>query len=458
MTMFDPGLAVTRFGYGFSPRVPAPQSLVQMKTLLAGPDVMAQRYQIPRYSDATPASEHAILQRAMRDAAGTAQEADLKQQRNAWLDRESANRSRYMAHHFLRLTRTEDGLRERLVAFWRDHFSIVIRHAQYRYLEQPLVEEVIRPHVNGRFVDMLKAVTLNPEMLAYLSQARSYGPNSKFGKERNIGLNENLARELLELHTLGVGAAYSQTDVRELAELLTGLLYERAQGFRYERRAAEPGSETVLGKTYDGQNGWFAIQEILEDLAAHPATADHIARKLVVHFVSNDPDPGLVDNLAAVFRDTGGNLLAVTTAMLDDPRSWVPERSKVRPPQEFVAASLRALDVPERNFTSMTMKDYQQIIMLPEKLMGQEFMAPAGPDGFSEDAEHWVAPQFMATRIKWAMSTPAKFKNRLPDPRNFVDTALGPSAPQEVRFAASAAQNRAEGVGLILASPAFQRR
>ncbi len=459
MAMFDPNLAVTRFGYGFSPRVSAPASLSEIKVLLAGPDTMAQQYPIARYDDATPASEHFPLQQAVRRAEeGSQQRANRKRRLDAWVENAHEERRTYMVQHYLRLIRTQDALRERLVAFWTDHFSISIRHGHFRYLQMPLVEQAIRPHVTGRFVDMLKAVTLNPEMLDYLGQGRSYGPNSEIGRSDNVGLNENLARELLELHTLGVGGAYSQTDVRQLAELLTGLLYRRAWGFKYEWRAAEPGSETVLGKTYSGRDGWADIQQVLDDLAAHPTTALHIARKLVVHFVSSDPDQGLVENLAAVFRDTGGNLLAVTTAMLDDPRSWVPERTKIRPPQEFVAAGLRALNVSERDLRAMTMRDYNRTLLSPARRMGQQFMQPSGPDGFSEDAAHWLTPQFMAARIRWAMSMPERLKSRLPDPRSFVNTTLGGLASEDIYFVASAAQNRAEGVGLVLASPAFQRR
>jgi uncharacterized protein (DUF1800 family) len=187
---------------------------------------------------------------------------------------------------------------------------------------------------------MLMAVATHPAMLLYLDQAQSVGPNSARGARRDRGLNENYARELMELHTLGVGAVYSQDDVRQLAELLTGLAVDPVAGFVFDARRVEPGPERVLGRDYAG-DGIEAIRAVLADLAARPETARHLAHKLAVHFVADDPDPGLVTAMEAAFRDSGGDLVAVTAALLAHPAAWAEAAAKARQPFDFVVAALR---------------------------------------------------------------------------------------------------------------------
>ncbi len=189
---------------------------------------------------------------------------------------------------FQRAIASRTGFRERLVAFWTDHFTVAANGPVLSALVPDLVENAIRPHVGGRFGDMLEAVTLHPAMLIYLNQVQSAGPNSVAGKRRGKGLNENLAREVLELHTLGVGAGYTQDDVRQLAELLTGLSVDKS-GFTFRSRIAEPGAEVVLGKRYGGGEASLGdIRAVLADIAVHPDTARHLARKLIVHFVGGE--------------------------------------------------------------------------------------------------------------------------------------------------------------------------
>lgn len=292
------------------------------------------------------------------------------------------------------------------------------------------------------------------------------GPGSPKADKRGAkaGLNENLARELLELHTLGVGAAYGQGDVRQLAELLTGLTYDAKQGTKFRKDFAEPGAETVLGKRYGGDKpGLGDIRAVLEDLAAHPATAAHIARKLAVHFISDTPDPDLVRVLTERYRDTDGDLAQVYEALLSHPAAWVPELSNIKLPDEFVASAMRALAVDPQAFIGIEdgrehEKLVQRLFVQPLRLMGQPWQDPLGPDGWAEDDAAWMTPQGLTARMDWALSAPARMCDPLPDPRVFVTDALGNDAPEPVRFAAKASENKREGIALILASPAFQRK
>jgi uncharacterized protein (DUF1800 family) len=355
---------------------------------------------------------------------------------------------------FARAVGSDDPFRERLVAFWADHFSVSPRNRLDRALPGLLQDAAIRPHVTGHFADMLKAVTTHPAMLVYLNQEASFGPTSPKGKRQAKGLNENLARELLELHTLGVGAGYGQGDVRELAELLTGLAVG-PEGFQFDARRAEPGAETVLGVAYDGK-GMAPILQALDDLAARPETARHLARKLAVHFVADEPDPTLVEGLAAVFSDTGGDLAAVSQALVAHPLAAL--GAKARQPFDFVVASLRALGVTPDAVLGMEPRPFRRLILDPLKAMGQPFQQAPGPDGWPEAEADWITPQGLAARIDWAMQAPERLVRPLPDPRGLLATALGSRADERLTWAVNAAESARDGVGLVLASPAFNRR
>lgn len=450
---FDPHLAAIRFGLGLSPVQDPPASVADMMALLRGPDEAGLAFPIPGYADVEPsAADFGRAIRAARRAddpvAAVAAERDAMQALvgSAWAGQ--------LGHAMARLVASPDALRERLALFWADHFTVVAKKPAGRHLVYPFAEDVVRPHLAGRFGDMLVAATTHPVMLDYLDGRLSVGPDSP-GAEEGEGLNENLARELLELHTLGAGGPYGQADVREMAELLTGLRYDGDALTVFRPRYAQPGAETVLGQSYDG--GQEAIEAALRDLAVHPATADHLARKLAVHFVADDPPPALVADLAATWRDTEGDLGAVTEALLSHEEAWSPVKAKVKPPIEFVASALRALAVPPEALTSLDLPGLRRLLLGPLALMGQPWTQPAGPDGWPEAAGAWVTPAFVAARIDWAMNRPEEIAD-LPDPRDFVAAALGPAAAPEVVAAARAAERPHEGVGVVLASADFQRR
>src|ERR1700722_3865947 len=227
----------------------------------------------------------------------------------------------------------EIGLVERLVWFWSNHFCV---NQEKTVMAGAYEREAIRPHVLGRVVDMLVAAEGHPAMLLYLDNAQSIGPNSVAGINREKGLNENLAREILELHTLGVRSVYTQSDVTDFAKVLTGWTIRQTVSdpdhggeFVYIKRAHEPGPQTVIGKDYD-DTGTGQGRAVLADLARHPATAKHIATKLARHFVADDPPPPLVHRLTQCFLDTDGDLKEVTKVLVAAPEAWAPEQAKIK--------------------------------------------------------------------------------------------------------------------------------
>jgi len=461
---FDPTMAAIRFGTGLSARLAPPASVEAMMARLQGPDVMARTYEIAPFEvvreDLKRVRGFVDQRREARKAndkdAAAAASKSVRQLRG----KARMTRALNLRQAVLRGAMTEDGMRERLTQFWADHFTAKGKQGIMKQATSAYVAESIRPHVTGRFADMLRAVVVSPLMLTFLDQNISLGPNSPAGlRRKKRGLNENLAREILELHTLGVDGPYTQTDVRELAELLTGLNYRHADGFFFEPNQAEPGAETVLGISYGGGAPRLAdVMAAMDDLARHPDTATHLARKLAVHFVSDQPDEALVAAMAATYAATEGDLLAVYRTLLEHPASWQAAGGNVKLPFEYVTSSLRALDVPERRFLGWKWKDAMRILGTPMRVMGQQWETPLGPDGWPEEDAEWITPVGIAGRIQWAMTIPQKIVPDLPDPRDFVEVALGPNAPQAVHFAAQAAETRREGVGLVLASPAFQRR
>lgn len=447
-------IATIRFGYGLGPGQPA-VGADDLLSQVSGPDRMIQKHKAPSLAEGLEMMRAFSMQaKAMRKGDETARKAYKKVQGEL----RSAYRGAFITG-LSRIVDTDDPLRERLVWFWADHFTAVAKNAPMRGLAAAYIDEAIRPHVTGNFSDMLRAVVTHPFMLNYLDQIVSIGPNSKVGKKRNKGLNENLAREVLELHTLGVSGTYGQKDVRGLAELMTGLSADKKQGFVFRQSIAEPGPETVLGQSYGGDRAKVEdVFGVMDDIAVHPDTAHHIARKLAVHFVSQDPDPDLVAALEFAFAKDHGNLLAVYDVLLNHRASAAPLGGKAKAPFDFIASSLVALGFTGNEVSGLKTKDVRRFLLQPMVAMGQPFMNAPGPDGWSERAEDWITPQGLATRITWAMGVADRLQNRAGDPREFLETTLGDCAGKTLRFAASAAQTRAEGVGIVLASAEFNRR
>lgn len=454
MSLSDPQLAM-RFGYGLSPQFSAPRGASGWIDALYGPDPGLQ-YQTPETGSAMQAMDSFVrANRALREDASEANTIARRDASRGVMGAVFDERRRML----LRATHTQVSLHDRLTEFWQDHFTVRIAPVRLRAFVPLFTENAIRPHVAGRFADMLKAVVTHPAMLLYLDQATAVGPSSDAGKRTRRGLNENLAREVLELHTLGVGGPYSQDDVRQLAELFTGLRADFG-GFSFRPHLAEPGAEIVLGRSY-GSGGRAQLDDVLaalEDLAAHPATAAHIARKLAVHFTSDTPDAGLIADLSDTFTRTGGDLAAMIGVLIDHPATHASFGEKARRPLEFVLGGMRALAPDQARLEGLSNTNLRDLFDLPLEAMGQPHRKALGPDGWAETAEAWITPQGLAARISWAMVAPSEIRRDLPDPRIFVDTSLGPLASAETRFAARAAETRWEGVGLILSAPEFHRR
>jgi uncharacterized protein (DUF1800 family) len=349
----------------------------------------------------------------------------------------------------------EVGLAERLVVFWSNHFCISASKGQpARIWAGAFEREAIRPHVLGRFSDMLLAVEQHPAMLFFLDNQQSIGPDSRAGQNRKRGLNENLAREIMELHTLGVGGGYTQEDVTSLARIITGWTYAGREGklgrpgtFVFNINAHEPGAQTLLRKSYpDG--GVEQGEAALRDIARHPSTAKFIATKFARHFVADDPPPALVERLAKTFTTTDGDLRALTLALLDADEAWQAPVTKMRTPYEFVVASARLLDrTPEEPSRALGALN----------LLGQPLWTPGGPNGFADTSAAWASPEGMKLRLDIASQIASKLADTV-DARELVDVVAGPAASQETRQAVSRAESRQQALALLLMSPEFQRR
>ncbi|SFT97932.1 DUF1800 domain-containing protein [Sedimentitalea nanhaiensis] len=455
---FAPQLAAIRFGCGLSPVLTPPSDAVGLLDGLRAPDSVAERFPIAGFADYDRqlAEVARIRLRARKTGA-----RDTDRPRIVEIGKGLAAEHRgWFVNTLLRWSWTEAPLRERLALFWADHFTARGKVMLMASAGFPYVEDAIRPNLPGRFADLLIAAVTHPLMLHFLDQSGSIGPNSAAAGrvKRMRGLNENLAREVLELHTLGVGGPYGQADVTQLAELFTGLTYRYGAGFRFRKNLAEPGAETVMGARYGGTSALAPIHAALRDLAAHPATAQHIARKLAVHFVADTPDPALVAHVQARYLATDGDLMAVYGALIEHPAAWGSEAGNVKPPLDFIASACRALAVRPEALQGLSRKQVQHHLLRPLALMGQPLMRPNGPDGWPEDDAAWVTPQAVSARLRWALSAPGVLCTDLPDPRDFVDRALGERATQPVRFAAGAAESRSDAIGLVLAAPGFQRR
>jgi uncharacterized protein (DUF1800 family) len=343
----------------------------------------------------------------------------------------------------------EIGFAERLVWFWSNHFCISVAKNGVRPLAGAYEREAIRPHVLGRFADMLKAAETHPAMLIYLDNARSTGPNSQAGRDRSRGLNENLAREILELHTLGVRTVYTQDDVTSFAKILTGWTVvpprqDHSGEFIFNPRMHEPGEHTLISARLD-QGEFDQGQAALDMLARHPATARHIAEKLVRHFVSDQPAPELADKLAARFSETDGDLKEVAKALVAAPESWnVADRKLKRPAEWMVAAARAAGAAPD--ITAVTQA---------QNLLGEPLWRPASPKGFSDEDAAWI------DGLTQRLDVANEFARRLADaadPQETLDIALGPLASDDTRTAIRRAESRPQALTLVLMAPEFQRR
>jgi uncharacterized protein (DUF1800 family) len=341
------------------------------------------------------------------------------------------------------------GFVERLVWFWSNHFCISAD--KDAAMVGAYEREAIRPHILGRFADLLQAVESHPAMLLYLDNVQSMGADSIAGINRDKGLNENLARETLELHTVGVRSGYSQTDVTSLAKVITGWTWTRPDDpvrggeFVFMKRLHEPGDQLVLGKHY-ADTGVDQGRAVLADLARHPATAQHIAEKLARHFIADDPPPMLVTKLAKTFIATDGDLKEMARTLITSEESWDAPRTKLKPPAEWIAGVIRLTggqaEIPIGR------------IMNAQAALGAPLWRPPAPNGYSDTEAAWI--DGIPRRIDIA----TEFAGRAPhaDPLALLDSGLGPLASAQTRSTIAHAESRSQALALLAMAPEFLRR
>jgi len=378
---------------------------------------------------------------------------------------------------------------ERLVTFWSNHLCVSV---SAKILVAPLAgsyeREAIRPHVLGRFEDMVLASARHPAMLVYLDNFQSIGPNSRGGRfsgrggrGQQRGLNENYARELLELHTLGVDGGYTQQDVQELAKILTGwtvsgLVRGGAQGgpfggaqggqrgrgrgrfgaqtnqdcsfgFAFQALLHEPGTKTVLGAKYS-EAGIEEGERVIRALCRHPSTSRFVAAKLVTHFVGDEPPASAVDRIARVFRETGGDLRAVSLALVDLPEAWSESARKFRAPQDWLIAVLRAFGANEVAETAMPLL----------RQLRHPLWSPASPKGFGDQTQEWADPDSLLNRAELARTVARRMRTQRIDPRGLLEVVDVPTGDPLHRFLTDNSIGVDERMALALAGPAFQWR
>ncbi len=455
-SMRDATIAFHRFGLGPRPGDPAPSDprdwvLAQLESHAVQP---APWQALPD----TPALTEVWLvqQRAWRQAP----EGERAGIREAYLRR---GRSDYLAAVGARVDsalQTQAPLAERLVHFWANHFAVSVDKQLVIGLAGAFEADAIRPHVMGRFEDLLLAAVRHPAMLLYLDQAQSIGPNSlaaRRSRQRVRGLNENLAREILELHTLGVRGGYTQDDVTELARALTGwtlpddqpgfLARPSGESFRFVPAQHEPGTRQVRGRSYTGFGEGQALA-ILRDLAIAPATARHIATKLVRHFVADEPPAALVQRLEDAFLRSGGDLPTVYRALATSAEAWDPRPAKFKTPWEWAISSLRALDRP-------SLPPAQAGGLMSQ--LGQPVWRPGSPAGFDDVAATWAAPDALLRRVE-AGQRLARLAGADIDARALAPRILPGAISEATSRAIALAESGEHALTLLLVSPEFLRR
>jgi uncharacterized protein (DUF1800 family) len=452
-------IALNRFGLGVRPDEPVP---ADPKAWLVA---QLERYEPkPAAWSAEPASAPLVVayidyQRDLRQATA-ATELALRQQLNA------QSRERYRSAVNARVASalvTPAPFVERLVHFWANHFAVSIDKTPLASLAGAFELEAIRPHVLGKFEDMLTAVEHHPAMLLYLDQARSIGPDSFVARraarnnpQNRRGLNENLAREILELHTLGVRTGYSQDDVTELARALTGWSVGGLAGlppsgtpgaFVFQPPLHEPGARRIGGKTYE-QSGEAQASAILRDLATAPATARHIAVKLARHFAGDAPPARLVDRLAETFAKSRGDLPALYRTLIEASEPWDPASPKFKTPWEWTLSSLRGL-----GWRDLGTREIAPILTQ----LGQPAWRPGSPAGFDDTASSWMAPDALMRRVEVAQRLAERASSSI-DARELGPKLLPAGLTNSTTLTIARAESPATALALLLASPEFLRR
>lgn len=461
MSKFNPTIAEIRFGSGLSPSHRPAQSSDQMLTQLKATDNLAKQYPIYGMTGIERAAAQSIELRKQRDNNLITQE-QIKSFNEEY---RKFTRQKHVEDFGVTLARSvaaKDGFRERLILFWSDHFAVAGKGLFYRHRTNGFTEQAIRPHVSGRFEELLHAAILNPVMITYLDQNTSVGPNSELAQKKSgRGLNENLAREILELHTLGVRGKYHQKDVRDFAKLLAGLTLNHKQATVFNRRIQEPGELSVMGfKTIGDSNRESDLKRFLSEIAGRKETALHLATKLAQHFLQDDPPHNVIRNMAASYRSNNGSLLAMYEVLINHPAAMSTTLAKIKRPIDYLVSSLRAFDVNPTQLIESARQDtttFTREILFPMARMGQRWGQPKGPNGWPKVNQHWISPNTLAERMRWALRIQANNFIRSIEPEVILDNGLGALAKTSLLRTVRSAETKKEGIALMLMSPSFQR-
>ncbi|WP_323761903.1 DUF1800 domain-containing protein [Maricaulis sp.] len=456
MSRLDTAIALTRFGVGARPgemdRIGSAgrdwlrEQIGQVETP-QGRDLRTSREAILYFRE-----EYQPRLAALQD--GTTEDPERARTELGRLLR-SGSAAAILARTQLALT-TEAGFVERWVRFWSNHFSVSMTSPPMALLAPTLEMEAIRPHAFGRFEDLLLAAELHPAMLFYLDNASSVGPTSRAGRRRGRGLNENLARETLELHTLGVDGGYSQDDIVALARLLTGwtignerLRHRSNQIGRtvFDERIHEPGAQTLLGERISGAAEDKA-PTALRQLARHPSTAQFVATKLARHFIADHPDAADIAHIAQAFIDSDGDLAQVANAVITAPGAFQPDPQKFKTPEEYLVSTVRALNLPRLQMRALRAS---------LAALGQvPFRAPS-PAGWPDTEAEWGGPDALMKRLDFANEL-ARRVGASARPRERAPEILGPRLEGATALAIARSESAEQGLTLLLMSPEFLRR
>jgi uncharacterized protein (DUF1800 family) len=352
---------------------------------------------------------------------------------------------------------------ERITHFWSNHFAVSVDKAVVLAVAGSYEREAIRPNVLGSFAQLLLAVERHPAMLLYLDNFRSVGPDSMLAGRaqertgRTLGINENLAREIMELHTLGVTGGYTQADVTAFAKVITGWSIGAAGtgigacgepgAFFFRTNIHEPAAQTIMGKRYP-QQGQVQGESVLLDLARSPATAQHIATQLARHFIADDPPPQAVQRLARVFNHSEGDLPSVYRALIAEEAVWSQPLSKFKTPNDYVISAWRALDMP--------IDDPRQVPPLFASL-GQRVWSPNSPAGWPDRSADWDGASALMQRLRWADEIGQRFGASI-NAAQLAPQVLGATLGDDTRLALRHAASAAQAVTLLMAAPEFMRR
>lgn len=446
----EAALAATRFAMGAAPGDIAeakqdPREWLRMQLIP------------PLFDQALPDSTEALalhakfraIKRRLKDSGSMAGNVNAMTLKKA---RPNQYFNRYVHDAVSRSITAENSLAWRLLDFFSNHFSVTANNALMKFLAPTLEREAIAVNLSGRFDNMLIAVISHPAMLIYLNNEQSFGPSSRIGK-RNArrGLNENLAREILELHTLGVNGGYTQQDVIELAKAISGWSVRRKnektdrQGFVFRARGHEPGKRILLGRKYNS-GGIDQGRAILRDLAVHPSTARFVSTKLARHFISDAPAETLVEKMTKRWLATGGDIREVVITLIDSPEAWQATQQKYKTPRELLISAGRAAG-PGR------LSPRASLVSLTE--LGQKPFSAGSPAGYGDTAADWDGADALHARIEWA----AQFSKR--SRRNAIEMAeqsLGALMSKDTRRAILRAESQQQARTLLVMSPEFQRR